>query len=721
MIGAYRMQLFAAVAVSGAAALIWEVLWQHHTALALGVSTYGTAITLASLMTGFAIGGYLAHRLASRRWMARPLVAYGACEIAIAVLALIVPAGLLAVSVIDAWLFAVAPALAPAFQLVGTALLLIPPATAMGATIPILAACTDPARIQLGRLYGINIAGAVIGILLGTFVAIPRLGIFWTGVIAAALELAVAVWAFGQSAAWVAPKSETSTTPSFQDLALSFASGFAVFCLELSWFRSVRAAYQSTTETFAIVLAGFLLPLALGAWLARPIRGRFPAGLSFVLPLAGFAVLCAGPWIERLDRFAPWADSPAIAVIRFVLVLALMGFPITLMGIVFPWLIERAGTVSAVGRLYTANTIGAVAGALVGAFVLLPTIGAARTSGAIALLLVAAGLATTRRLAPALVALGLAAAGLFVAVELDSGAGRTRVQGTRTEPWKLLSVDEGPDSTVAVVETASGVRTLIIDGFVTANEARAAHYMEYMGHLPALASRKLQNALVICFGTGQTANAVRRHGPERLDIVDVNPAVLRAAPLFPSNRAVLEDPRVRATVMDGRAWLRRGVGPPYDLITLEPMAPMFAGTNNLYSIEFYELARRRLAPGGIVAQWLPFHLVPPSNSAAIAATFQKAFPYSRLFVDPMSTTGILVGGVEPWSLRPSTVPLDLDRAQIDAAFVLDEDGVRRLARGAPIISDDNQYLSQLRRSERARNPNLSQASLEIIAAIRAGR
>jgi spermidine synthase len=219
------------------------------------------------------------------------------------------------------------------------------------------------------------------------------------------------------------------------------------------------------------------------------------------------------------------------------------------------------------------------------------------------------------------------------------------------------------------------------------------HYMLWMGHLPALATPQLERALVICFGTGQTANAVRRHGPGQLDIVDSSSGVFRAAPLFPSNQRVLEDPRVQATVMDGRAFLRRNLGAVYDLVTLEPMPPNFAGTNALYSREFYELVGSRLSATGVVAQWVPFHLLAPPHMRAIVATFIAVFPHARLWVDPVGGTGILLGASHPFSIRRSSVPLDLSADQIEQAFRLDAAGLARLASGARVITDDNQLLA----------------------------
>jgi predicted membrane-bound spermidine synthase len=123
------------------------------------------------------------------------------------------------------------------------------------------------------------------------------------------------------------------------------------------------------------------------------------------------------------------------------------------------------------------------------------------------------------------------------------------------------------------------------------------------------------------------------------------------------------------------------------------MPPNFAGTNALYSLEFYRLLHARLSERGVAAQWVPFHLLAPEHMRAIAATFLEVFPHSRLWVDPVGQTGILVGASQPFEIGPSRAPLDLSPEQIEQAFRLDEDGVRRLASGARLVTDDNQLLA----------------------------
>jgi spermidine synthase len=331
---------------------------------------------------------------------------------------------------------------------------------------------------------------------------------------------------------------------------------------------------------------------------------------------------------------------------------------------------------------------------LFGGFVLLPTIGASAASTLTGLVAAALGLTWARGKRMWAFVSVVAAVGCGIAALRHGGGARERVQGLSSSDFSDVAfLDEGPESTVWVArDRGSDARVLVIDGFRAAGEGPGTEYMSWMGHVPALATRPPHDALVICFGTGQTAHAVRMHRPKNLTIVDVNPAVFEAAPLFALNHAVLDDPSVRAVVMDGRAFLRRQPKARFDVITLEPMPPNHAGVNNLYSREFYALILAHLQPGGSVAQWLPLHLIAPEHMRAIIGTFVQAFPYARLWIDPEGT-GILVAALQPWSLRTTDLPLPLAASAIAGRFLLDPEALRALSAGYPLVTDDNQLLS----------------------------
>jgi hypothetical protein len=491
----------------------------------------------------------------------------------------------------------------------------------------------------------------------------------------------------------------------------------------------MRAAFWSTSATFAILLAAVLLPLAVGArlvpWLRRRLSGPGP-----LLAAAGVAILAATPVIERFDRIALATAGPHAVFEWFALSLASVGPAILLLSTALPWFLEDHPAPERSGRLYAANAAASVLGALVAGFGLLPALGFARAALCLGLLVVGMAIVLcgprARRVAAA--AGGLA---LVLALATASSPGRDRMYGKPDlRNVRVVAFDEGPDFTTSVVDHAN-MRALLIDGFLATAEGHAAsHYMRAMGVLPALLHERPESGLVICFGTGQTANGLRRASLGQVDVVDISRSVLRMAPLFVANQGVLADPRVHAYQMDGRAWLRRSAR-RYDVITLEPMPPNFSGVNSLYSLEFYEIAARRLGEGGIVAQWLPIHLVTPEHSAAIAATFYAAFPDSLLWMDPLSGTGILLGrrhaagdalGTRWPGLGRVANALSITDEQTRAAVVLDAAGMAAYAATGRVITDDNRLLeySDARAGDAARILRNREANRRILEQL-AGR
>ena len=699
-----------AVTCGGVAALSWEVLWQLAASLSIGVSALGTALTLAAAMGGMAIGSLGMSQWLAGRTPERPLRLYGLLEIVIGVAGLLMGLSFAAAEVVDRWIFQALPAATPVAHALLILLVLAPATVAMGATVPVFQAVADRHRLHVSALYGANTAGACVGVLLVSFVLLPRVGVFLTAVTVAALNgvaFLITRWLpapDGEAQRDAGAETAAAAPGISMALAVAFviATGFATFALEVAWFRALRAAFWSTTATFAIILASVLAPLALGAravpWLRQ--RGMRP---ELMLALAGVAVLLATPVVERMDLLAQSVESYEQTLVRWLgLSLLTLGPAIFLLGTILPWALEEFSNARDTGRLYAWNTGGAVAGSLVSAWLLLPAIGFAPTAWLMGgLLLLLAVVAARPRPRWAIAATGVVA--LALAVTTSSSPGRHRAYREATfGNHRIIALEEGPDSTASVVQDPTGRRLLMIDGFIATTEHAIANYMEWMGRLPMLLHPSPDRALVIAFGTGQTAWAVLDEGPTALDIAEVSAGVLALAEHFESNNGVLEDRRVEPIVMDGRAWLRR-TDRDYDVITLEPMPPNFAGVNALYSIEFYEILASRLRPGGIVAQWLPMHLVSTAHSEAIARTFLDVFPDSILWIDPITNTGILVGRVAEVGSGPlasewpgfdrEATTRTYDRPEVEKWVILGADGLARYTEGADAVTDDNQLLA----------------------------
>jgi spermidine synthase len=698
------------VLVGGVAALSWEVVWQLQATLAFGVSAAGTALTLAASMGGMTIGALAMGARLRDRSVARPLRLYGLLELLIGVSGLFMLPGFRILEVIDTGVYAAAPALAPFIHAVGMALLLGPATLAMGATVPVFQLVARRHHTSVAALYGMNTAGAAFGVLLLSFWLLPTYGVRQSCALIASLNGAVFVLTAllerrggaadeAVEAAWALPPAQK--TLRFAPQLIVLCTGFATFGLEVAWFRALRSAFWSTSSTFAILLAAVLLPLAIGARVVPFLRRRGITPAPMLLA-AGAAILVGAPLVERMDLLPIESMSP-LQVLGFWMLATLgaIGPAILFLATALPWFLETHPNPAATGRLYGLNTLGSVAGSLITAWGLLPWIGAARSTWVLGLLVLGAAALLYKPRARIGVAV-VGAATLAVAIAFSSSAGRDRMHGRPNyEGYRLLAHDEGPDFTSSVIEWFNGDRFLFIDGFTaTSDHPVGGHYMYWMGALPARLQPAPERGLVICFGTGQTANGLRHHVSGNVDVVEVSHAVLALSSYFDVNEAVLDDSRVVPIIMDGRAWLRR-TEQRYDVITLEPMPPNFSGVNSLYSKEFYEIAARRLTPGGVVTQWVPFHLLDAWDAASITATFLAVFPDTLLWFDPVSGTGILAGrlggGAEPiGEIHPSTAPVPANQIltddQIRRSIILDQAPLRDYASRGTIITDDNQYL-----------------------------
>lgn len=728
------------ITISGLVALSWQVLWQIKTSLALGVSAWGTAITLAVTMGGMSLGAFALGYILEKKKRIRPLRLYGILELTIGISGFFLNWAFKAVEQIDTAVYQSSPDMAPLVYILGIASSFGLQALCLGATIPVIALLARQTHSPISRLYGLNTLGAAAGALITAFLLIPALGVTHSIWLSATLNITIGLTAiiFGKEILVESHQEESKiseapdTCPSrnfFTALLIVSVTGCATFMLEIAWFRALTAAFMSTTDAFAIMLASILVALGLGARLVPYFKSRPNTSLGYLLAWSGITILLVTPIIERFDIFIKlMARHELIIFVQwFFITLYVTGIPIFLLGLALPWILDSQNRTWKWGTLYGMNACASIFGAIISGWILLPTIGLAQTAWIAGILVASVGILTAtknRRLTLAAFAL----ISLSIAMLFESGLGRLRIQGASDfksrVPTKILAFYEGPDSTISAVEYEGGRRILFIDGFsTTEQDGRSENrhmpftgqYMAWMGHLPMLLHPNPQNALVICFGTGQTANAVRKEEPKSLDIVDINPNVFKMADNFWANEKVLEDPRVSQIVMDGRAFMRR-TKKTYDIITLEPMPPNFAGVNALYSQEFYKLAKSKLSEEGVIAQWLPYHLVPAEYSASIARTFYDVFPNAILWNDPASQTGILLGSVSKknklgdlWpGLERNQIKRSLLKEEIISAIILDTNAIKSYAELGKIITDDNQLLSYGKAAHllrRARNSN----------------
>jgi spermidine synthase len=648
--------LCGAFLLSGAAALLFEALWFRLAGLALGSSVWASSAVLAAFMAGLALGN-----AAAARWgglVRRPLRAYALLEAGVALVGLGLVLGMPGVAE------GLAPRLAglrgvPALLngvrgLVSFALMLLP-ATAMGASLPLLARAltrSDPRfGVALGRLYGWNTLGGVAGAVAGEAVLVPALGLVGTAVVAASLDLAAAAVAMAldrRAAPLTAPPS-ASGRPGRRPraarlLAAALAAGGVLLGLEVVWLRFLQLFVFGTQLAFALMLATILAGiggggLAVGAWIRRdPGAARFLPTLALLGGVATIAAYAAfDPVHVPVVLAGAEAGRTSWLSLRLMLPTSfLSGVLFTLLGAALRE--EVAGDAAAAGWLTLANTVGAALGAPLAGLALLPALG---VEGSLFVLALAyapvAWAARPREGGPRTAALAAALALALAAAFFPFGLMRGRfvravVDALGADGSRLVAVREGQTETALLLQRSWGGRPLyqklVTNAYsMTSSTFYGRRYMKLFAHWALAVRPEARRALLISYGLGNTGEAlVLAPGLERVDVVDTSRTILGLGPLVARDGAKdpLADPRVRVHVEDGRFHLLAGTA-LYDVVTAEPPPPRGAGVVNLYTLEYFRLVRKRLARGGVATHWLPVNQLSVADARAIVRAFCAAF------------------------------------------------------------------------------------------------
>jgi len=279
----------------------------------------------------------------------------------------------------------------------------------------------------------------------------------------------------------------------------------------------------------------------------------------------------------------------------------------------------------------------------------------------------------------------------------------------RADGEEVMFYREGVGSTVKVFRDRQGDKFISIDGFPVAGTSLGMiDAQETLGNIPMLLS-DVPGARVnlIGFGAGGASWEALQYDVSKVDCVELVPAVLEAASWFPEiNHGVLDEPRYEAILGDGRNYALVS-DRTYDVISIDLTSPKMAGNGSLYTLEFYESLKARLTEDGLVAQWLPFHLLSDSEMRMTARTFLAAFPHSTLWLSPIRHHGLLVGTRDELRIDLASLASKLDREGVRSElerlgvfesmdvlswFVMGEEGLARYVGGARMNTDDHPYL-----------------------------
>jgi spermidine synthase len=667
---------------SGAAGLIYQVVWSRELVLVFGNTTQAVATIVTAFMAGLGFGSLAGGRLADTS--ARPLRLYGLVELAVAAMAALLP---LAFSGLAELYRGVWPSLVErpgqlAGVRFGLAIAAVAPATfLMGMTLPLLTRylvrTLDEAGARLGELYAANTIGAMAGTLLGGFVLIEFLGLRLTSYLAVLLNVVAGAGALLLSRRWETG-SGTEDTPAAGEerrirpevprdfrprrrvvLAATFVSGFVSLALEVLWTRMLAEGTGSSIYIFTSILAIFLLGIALGSFLYR--RFSRPGGER----LGALGLCLAG--VGVLAQVTVVLGSGVVGDVSFLVRTVAVLLPATvLMGYAFP-LAGRLATPSAeaaggsVGLLYAANTAGSILGSFSAAFILAGTIG---TNGSILLLgglnllagavLFAAEPPGRRRpaLHPAsprpgpgtsgagpanrglgrVVAAGFAGLAVLgmVASSLDLPITRTRTENELRRGNRPVTHAEDELATVDTVGGRPKGRRLLVGGV---GMTSLTVDTKLMGYLSKTLRPDARDFLVIAFGMGGTYRSGLQLGL-RTDAVELSPTVPSRMPVFfPDAERFLNHPKGRVIISDGRNYVRLS-RETYDMVAVDPAPPIeSAGSVVLYTREFLTEGKARLRPGGTFMLWMPYAL-PMDDFKDHVRTFAGVFRHVRLVLSP---------------------------------------------------------------------------------------
>jgi spermidine synthase len=712
---------------SGAAGLLYEVVWAKQLAYLLGSSLHAVAAVVASFLGGLALGArFLGVPLARRGHGAR---VYALLELGVAVLGLVLLPALRASDPFVGQLYRSLGGETPGFAAVRLVLVLaalLPPAALMGATLPVLVAHVERDRVGAGlaRLYALNTFGAVSGSLAAGFALLPGLGLLGTTFVAAALNLAVAAvaWASGGPArgaaapAAVAPPAPAGALldpAARRVVAVLFAlSGFAALAFQIAWVRLFGLVFGSSVYSFSAVLGVYLLGIALGSALAGPSVPRLATlsgfgALQLVLAACASFALQAFPGLpERaLDMtLQAGGDWRGLLLAEAGVVALLIGAPCLVLGALFPVtvrLLQSADGGHATGSGYAVNTLGTISGSLLGGFLLVPALGVHGThAGAAALTaligLVAALLAWRRRelrgVAAAAVLAALAATVVFLVIappwnaplmsagvyrpsqavrvrDFAGGAADAVDRATREE--RVLYYREGINGSVILATDPRGKEMwLKVGGKVDASTLDMETQV-LLGLLPAALADSGARALVIGHGSGATTAAVLAAGAGPTEVVELEPGVITASRWFHARGTdPLEDPRTKLVLGDARTHLLHSGG-RYGLIVSQPSNPWIAGVNNLFTVDFYRRVRARLDPDGVFCQWLQLYELSPETFATLLRSYLEVFPQGQAFFIGRNVDLLLVAMPPGRRLDLARLGSPAARAHLDRARLPD--------------------------------------------------
>jgi spermidine synthase len=651
--------------LSGAVSLLYEIVWAKQLQFLFGSSIYSISTIISSFFCGMALGGYLLGRWNTEK---NPIVIYAVIETVIGLYCL---ASFFFIDVADVIYLSLAPALSASVVLsvlckfLLSFFVLIIPTTLMGGSLPVLSryvqATTGNHGSKIGKLYGANTLGAVVGAWVTGFFLIEKYGLSKTMMIGA--YISIAIGAVGIALSKSRKQKEISETKKAEPLIVSSSlsrqclvaygiSGFCALAYEVVWTRVLLQSIPSSTYTFSLILIIYLLGIAIGSIVASwlTVRMKSPAAWFAVIQMVlAISVLSSVKLSEKNVLYdgliySGWTNYLLAMALKTSL---LIFIPSLLMGGLFPVMVQWYKDLSkdigdSVGKIYSINTIGGIAGSFFAGFLLIPFLGATKSIVLLAAINLMLGIFFIREI-PFINTLAkwkyAVASVLVITFFIIAGMNGKWIEPMIPEGYRQVFYNEGSSATISVYQSTvpgrENIRILKENGVYQSGgtDEGALIAQRRQGHLAILLHDQPDSVLVIGLATGITLSAIAEHKKvKHIDCVELVSAQLDAAKLFePENQHVLSNPRVNMIIDDGRSYIKT-TSSKYNVIVGDLFQMSSAGTSTLFSIEHLHACKSHLSGNGVMVQYIPLQQITEDNLKSVMQSFIHVFPFVQVSV-----------------------------------------------------------------------------------------
>ncbi|MBB6522702.1 spermidine synthase [Pseudoteredinibacter isoporae] len=661
--------------LSGFSGLIYESIWSHYLKLLLGHASYAQVLVLAIFMGGMAIGSMVAAKLSKR--LTNLILCYGVVELLVGIL------GILFHSVFTAtqsFTFNhLIPSLgSPEFVHIVkwsiAAVLILPQSIMLGATFPLLTVgilrkFPEQPGNTIAKLYFANSFGAAIGILFNSFVILPAVGlpgsVMTAGIINIILSVIVYRMVKGDNFPQQPVKLESVNSINKYLLVIAGLTGVASFLYEIAWIRMLTMVLGGSTHSFEIMLAAFILGLAIGGFWIRKKIDRFKnpiIALALIQITMGVLAILTIPLYGKTFDFMSFVvsaidrtDEGHFLYLLFSLLISLLVMlPATICaGTTLPLisylLIQNKSGDSSIGRVYAWNTIGAIVGVALASQIIMPILGLKSViviGGGIDLLLGAFLLWVYRdKLENKRVVVGLVSSSAVIVLVFSSVVFDTKRMASgvfrygmnlQTDNSEVVFHEDGKTSTVAV-KRVGNTYVLVNNGkpdagILLTQPGEDARYsadeptMALLGALPYVYKPDAKLIANIGMGSGMTAHtALLNPDVTRVDTVEIEEEVFHAAKLFESKVGkIFNDSRSKVIIEDAKTYFAASQS-SYDVIISEPPNPWVSGVAGLFTEEFYKDIQKYLSDDGVLVQWMHVYELNPELLATVYKALENSF------------------------------------------------------------------------------------------------